>query len=159
MPIARRGLNFDGSCQHLTIGKVEIPYISLSYGDNLKAEWVYRTGQQVAEADTPGQYEATDGSLKISGVNARSLLFPLLPQFGAGNVRRNAIVNFSHPEIGQDSDALVSFRIMGNKESLEASAKGTECEFAIRYRLIMWTERRVCFGNPGGTGAVGVVRL
>lgn len=160
MPIQRRsGLNFDGSCNHLSIGKAEIPFISFSYGDNLKAEWVYRAGQQVPEDDTPGQYEPEEGSLKMSARNARSLLFPLLPQFGAGNVRRVAIVSFLHPEIGTDSDALIGFRLMGTKTSLEASAKGIEVELKVRYRMVAWTEKRICFGNPNLTGVSGTVRI
>lgn len=160
MPIQRRsGLNFDGSCAHLTFGKVEIPFISISYGDNLKAEWVYRAGEQVPEDDTPGQYEPEEGSVKISSRNARSVLFPALPKLGAGNVRRVAIVSFKHPEIGNDSDALIACRIMGTKASIEASAKGDEMGFNIRYRMVAWTEKRICFGNPTGTGAVGTVRI
>ncbi len=160
MPIVNRaGLSLDGTCVHVTIGKVEIPYISFGYGDNLKSEWVYRAGMQVPEDDTPGIYEPEEGSLKMSSRNARSKLFPLLPQFGAGNVRRSAIVSFAHPEIGTDSDALIGFRIMGTKASIEASAKGLECEFKVRYRLIQWTEKRICFGNPAGTGARGSIRL
>lgn len=159
MTIRRVGLNFDGSCVHMTIGKAEIPLISSSHGDNVKAEWVYRMGLQVPEADTPGQYEPEEGTIKMSGVNARTLLYPLLPQFGAANVRRIAVVSFSHPEIGTDSDLLRDFRIMGSKMSLEASAKGTEVEFKVRYRYVAWTERRIIFGNPAGTGVRGAVRL
>lgn len=160
MPIVNRvGLNFDGSCSHLTIGKAEIPFISFSYGDSLKAEWVYRSGTQTPEDDTPGQYEPEEGALKLSSRHARDSLFPLLPQYGAGNVRRVAVVTFAHPEIGTDSDALIGFRIMGNKASIEASAKGLECELKVRYRLVHWTEKRICFGNSAGTGARGTIRI
>jgi hypothetical protein len=157
--IRRVGLNFDGSTVHITIGRIEIPVISAGYGDNLKSEWVYRTGTQVPEADTPGQYEPEEGSLKLSDVNARTLLLPALAKYGAGNTRVVCVVTRSHPEMGTDSDALLGFRVMGLKASIEASAKGQELEFKTRYRLVQWTERRIMFGNPGGTGAVGSVRI
>jgi len=159
MPLASRGLNPDGSCNHLTVGKIEIPYISMSYGDNLKAEWVWESGKQTPVDDTPGQYEPEEGSLKVSARIARVLIFPLLPQFGAGNVRKEAIVNFVHPEIGSDSDALHEFRIMGAKASTEAGGKPNEIEFKIRYKLVLWTEKRICIGNPFGTGVSGSVRI
>lgn len=157
--LRRIGLNLDGSCSHITIGRSEIPFISLNYGDSIDAEWVYRSGSQVAEADTPGQYKTEDGSIKLSGVNARTLLLPALAKFGAGNTRFSSIVTFTHPEIGTDSDALIGLRIMGDKQTVEASAAGLVCEFKIRYRKILWTAARICFGNEGGTGARGSARL
>lgn len=159
MPVQRVGLNFDGSTVHMTVGKIEIPLISASYGDAVKSEWTYRTGIQVPEDDTPGQYEPEEGSMKISDVNARVILFPALAKFGAANTRRVAVVTRTHPEIGTDSDMLVGFRIMGTKASIEASAKGQEMEFKVRYRIVAWSERRMMFGNPSGTGAVGTVRI
>lgn len=159
MPVRRIGLSFDGSCGHVTIGKTEIPFISESHGDNLKAEWVWRLGTQTPEADTPGQYEPEEGSLKMSSVNFRSLLVPALARIGAGNTRRIAIVTLTHPEIGTDSDALEGFRVMGLKQAIEASSKSIEIEVKTRYRLVRWGEKRMCLGNPTGTGAVGTVRI
>jgi hypothetical protein len=160
MPIVNRnGIAHDGSCSHITIGKLQIPYISFSYGDNLKVEWVYRAGSQVAEARTPGQYETTEGTLKMSAVNARAILLPRLPQFGAGNLRRTAICSYTHPEVGNDSDALLDFSITGIKTGSEAGSKANEMEFTCVYRLIQWTEKRITFGNPGGTGVRGSARL
>lgn len=159
MPIKRVGLNFDGSCVHITSGKFELPLISASYGDGLKAEWVYRLGSQVAEADTPGQYETEEGSLKLSTVNARAILIPNLAKFGGGNTRRNVIVTYDHPEIGSDSDQLIGFRFVGFKTSPEAASKGVEVEVKFRCRLIKWGNARMAIGNVGGTGAVGVARI
>lgn len=157
--VTRSGLNPDGTCSHVTIGKIEIPYISISYGDNTKSEWVYKAGQQEPEADTPGQYEPADGTLKVSRLNADLFVFPNLPKFGAANVRRLAIVSYDHPEIGSNSDALIAFRIMGAKSGSEAGSKSLEVEFTVRYRAVAWTEKRIRLGHPTGTGAEGTIRL
>jgi len=154
-----RGLEFDGSCINITLGLTQIPHISFSYSDNVSSEWVREMGSQIPVADTPGIYETEDGSLKMRSSVARELLFPRLPQFGAANAIMQAVSNFVHPDIGFDSDLLEDFRIMGSKSSLENSAKGIEAEFAVRYRLIKWTNQRICFGSQTGGSAVGVLRL
>lgn len=159
MPVVSRGLNFDGSCAHLTIGKTEIPFISFSYGDNLKAEWVYRAGSQIPDADTPGQYETEEGSLKLSSVRARADLFPFLPQFGGGVQLLSAVVTYAQSSIGRDSDLLQGFRIMGNKASIEAGSKGLECELKVRYRIVRWTEKRICWAAQTGANPSGRIRL
>jgi hypothetical protein len=159
MPIKRVGLNFDGSTVHVTVGKIEIPVISATYGDNLKSEWVYRLGTQIAEDDTPGQYETEEGTLKMSDKNYRLDLMPALAKYGAGNTRVKAVITRTHPEMGTDSDALLGFRVMGAKSSPEAGAKGLEIEIKTRYRVVQWTNARKVFGNPTGTGAVGRVRI
>jgi hypothetical protein len=160
MPIVTRsGIATDGSCSHITIGKLEIPYISFTYGDNVKIEWVYRAGSQVAEASTPGQYETTEGTLKLNADKARAILLPRLPQFGFANLRRTVICSYAHPDIGTDSDALIDFRILGIKTGSEAGSKANEMEFTCAYRMVQWTEQRKCPGNPGGTGARGAARL
>ena len=57
MPIVNRaGLNFDGSCTHVTIGKVEIPYISISYGDTLKQSLSSRGGALAAALGALGSF-------------------------------------------------------------------------------------------------------
>lgn len=159
MPIRNVGLNFDGSTVHVTVGKIEIPVISASYGDNMEAEWVYRLGTQTPEDDTPGQYKPEDGTIKMSDKNLRVHLLPALAKYGAGNTRVKAVITRSHPEMGSDSDALLGFRFMGIKSSIEAGAKGIEAEIKVRYRLVQWGDARKMFGNPKGTGAVGRVRL
>lgn len=159
MAIRRAGLNFDGSTVHITVGKIEIPVISESHGDNVKKEFVWKLGAQVPEADTPGQYEPEEGSIKMTTVNARTKLFPALARLGAAGTRVNAVITMFHPDIGDDSDLLEDFSILGGKQAVEASSKSIEIEFKTRYRLVRWTRRRICFGNPGGTGAVGSVRV
>ena len=149
----------DGSCFTLTIGLTEIPYLSMSYSDNVAPEWVYETGSQVPTADTPGQYKPGDGKLKLRNSVARAIILPNLPQFGAANAKTQAVCNFLHPDVGADSDLLEDFRILGGAASFEASAKAAEIELSIRYRLVRWTDRRICFGNPRGGGAIGTLRL
>jgi len=153
------GTEFDGSCINYTIGKTVIPFMSTSYGDNVSIEWVYEMGTQVPVAQTPGLYKPDEGKFKLRSSVARALLFPLLPQFGAANAKTQAVCNFVHPDVGSDSDLLVDFRILGSAASLEASAKGTEVEFKCSYRLVMWTSKRICFGQTKGGGATGVLRL
>lgn len=153
------GTEWDGSCINITIGKTQIPFISFSYGDNLSPEWVYQMGSQVPVADTPGQYKTEDGKLKIRSSAARVLLFPALPQMGAGNAVTQAVCNYVHPDSGSDSDLLVDFRILGGAASLEASGKATEIELKCRYRLVKWTGKRICFGQTNGGGRTGTLRL
>jgi hypothetical protein len=153
------GLNPDGSCAFFTIGKTPIHFLSFSYGDNVKAEWVKQAGTMIPVADTPGEYETEEGALKVTRVVWSAEIAPLLPKWGAANARRVAIVNFVHPEIGQDSDALTGFRILGAKQSIEAGSKGLEVELKVRYRIVQWTEKRICFGNPRGGGIEGTARI
>lgn len=153
------GNELDGSCTNLTIGTTIIPFISFSYSDNVETEWIYRSGSQMPDAETPGQYKPGDGKLKISGRNARALLLPALPKIGAANAKFVCVVNFIHPAMGSDSDALYGCSIKGNSASLEASAKGQECEFTVKYKYIAWTSKRIIFGNRRGPGAVGASKL
>jgi hypothetical protein len=153
------GTEFDGSCINITIAKTQIPFISISYGDNVSPEWIYQMGNQIAVAQSPGQYKPDEGKLKMRSSVARVMLFPNLPQFGAANARTQAVVNYIHPDVGSDSDLLVDFRVLGSSASLEASAKGTECELKCSYRLIKWTSKRICFGATVGGGATGTLRL
>lgn len=157
--IRRTGNGFDGSTVHITVGRVEIVALSIGYGDNVEKERIYRLGQQTPSGSTPGQYKPEDGTLKMSSTVARRDLFPLLPQFGAANVSRLWVVTRTHPDIGTDSDALVACSILGAKEQLEASAKNTEIEMKLFYDMVLWTDKRICFGNPRGSGVVGNVRI
>lgn len=153
------GLEFDGSCTHITIGKTECPYLSAGYGDNLESEWIYEMGSQVAVAQTPGLYKTEEGTLKMRSSVARVLLFPNLPALGAGNAITQCVVNYVHPDIGADSDLLVDFRLKGAKAAIEASAKANEIEIKFTCRLIKWTSRRVCYGSTTGGGATGTMKL
>jgi hypothetical protein len=153
------GIEWDGSCINITIGKTQIPFISFSYGDNIAPEWVYQMGSQVPVAQTPGQYKTTEGKLKLRSTVARVSLFPNLPTGGAGNALTQAVCNYVHPGVGADSDLLVDFRVLGGAAALEASGKGTEIELACSYRLIKWTDKRICFGQVAGGGTTGTLRL
>lgn len=153
------GRELDGSCYNLTIGKTIIPFTSFSYSDNVETEWVYSSGSQLPDAQTPGQYKPGDGKLKVRGVTARALIIPNLPQFGAANARTVAVCNYVHPDLGSDSDALIDFRILGASMSAEATSKAQEIEFTCKYRLIQWTSKRIVFGNERGGGPRGAFRL
>lgn len=153
------GTEFDGSCSFLTIGKTPIPIISASYGDNVETEWVYQTGSQMPEAETPGQYKPADGKIKVRSSVFRSLIMPNLPQWGAANAHTIAVVSYVHAEIGTDSDALHWFRILGGSASVEASAKALEIELTVKYRWVAWTSKRRVFGNNNGGSARGRLSL
>lgn len=153
------GVEFDGSCINVTIGKTQIPFLSISYSDNLEPEWVYQMGSQIPTAQTPGLYKPGDGKLKVRTSVARVTLFPALPTAGAGNAVTQAVCNYVHPDVGSDSDLLVDFRLLGGAAALEATAKGAEIELTFKYRLVKWTNKRICFGQTNGGGATGTLKL
>ena len=156
MPLVVRGLNLDGTCAHFTIGKTEIPYSEIGYGDNTEIEWTYVAGVQVPKYRTPGTYKVEAGSLKLPSIEARTKLFTRLPRQGASGAIMIAAVHYAHPQIGYDFDTLEDFSILGAKASAKGgSAEGLGLEFVVSYRLVKWTSLGVCFGNVKGTGPVG----
>ena len=153
------GTEYDSSCNRLTIGKTEIDFLSISYSDNLEIERVWEHGQQVPVARTPGQYKPGDGKLKVRGTVGRKEILYELPRIGAGNVVLNAVVSFSHQDIGDDSDLIEGFSILGASADHSNDSKAQEMEFTFTYRRVLWTSKRVCFGSTVGPSAVGVSRL
>ena len=81
----------------------------------------------------------------------RSVIYPALPRRGFGNVRFPITINYSHPELGADSDLLVNARLTGTKKAIETGSKAllTECTFTITE--IQYGESRKTMGSDTGS--------
>jgi hypothetical protein len=136
------GIGLDGSNVSTTLGKVEVPLISASYGDKLEPGTLSAMGGQQIDEITPGNYATDDAQLKLSSVVFRTIIMPAMPATGGGNVRMPIVVSRSHPDLGDDSDLLEGCRIINWAAAVENSNKAEEVTLNVTVRQIRWTYAR-----------------
>lgn len=160
MPGIRRmiGVGLDGSNVAVTLGKIEVPLISISYGDKLEPAKLSAMGGQQIDEITQGTYDTDEVAIKVSAVNYRALIMPAMPIFGGGNVRMPITVSFSHPDLGDDSDLLDGCRLIGWPLSLDNTNAAQTLDLKAITRQIFWTSDRKTINllrgiaPPGATG-------
>lgn len=136
------GLGLDGSTVSVTLGKIELPCISISYADKLEVGKLSMMGGQEIDEMTQGTYDTDEVSLKVSGKIYRSLLMPAMPKNGGGNVRIPIVVNFSHPDLGDDSDLLDACRLINWPASMDNTSTPHELDLKAVVQQIFWTHER-----------------
>jgi len=157
------GNEFDGSCNSVIIGSATIPALSASYADGLDKGDVVEMGSQEIEAVTQGIYKRDEPKIKFRSSIFRTMLMPMFPANGFGNVRWQIVVVKDHPDMGSDSDLLNSCYCTNVSAAIEASNKGDEVEttWKIGKGGIAWTdERKTIFRSKNvdvGGGLVSAV--
>jgi hypothetical protein len=135
-------VELDGSTVTVTFGRHEIKALSASYGDTLETEVVRMMGSQLQHARTAGTYKTETVKIKFRASVFRAEVMPLFPVNGGGNVRVPITVNFSHPDIGSDSDLLDGARCTNWTSACEASSKALEVETSWEILQVYWTSER-----------------
>lgn len=145
------GLALDGSSVTATLGKLEPRVSKLEYGDTLETESVGSMGSQKKQDVTPGSVNVEQVKISFYEQEWRDKIYPALPRRGFGNVRFPITINYSHPDLGDDSDLLVNARLTGTKKAVEAGSKAllTECTFTITE--IQYGESRKTMGSDTGS--------
>lgn len=136
------GAGLDGSTVTLTIGKIEVPAISASYGDKLDKAKLAHMGAQQTDEITLGTYDAPEGEIKVSSVTFRSIIMPAMPPYAGGNVRLPIIVGFEHPDLGSDSDFLEDCYLNNWAQAVQNSNAAFEVPLKVTIRQIYWTDQR-----------------
>ncbi len=136
------GLGLDGTTVTVTFGKVEVPCISVSYGDKLEVGELSMMGAQQIDEQTPGTYAVDEAVVKVSAMVFRTLVLPAMPKTGGGNVRIPVVVGYRHPDLGSDSDLLVNCRCINWPASSENSNAALTIELKMKPTQIMWGSGR-----------------
>lgn len=135
-------LGLDGSTVTVTLGKIQVPAITASYGDKLTPGKLTAMGSQEIDELTPGNYETDDAKIKVSAVTWRTVIMPAMPKTGGGNVRMSLVIGREHPDLGDDSDLLEGCRIISMPSAAENSNKPEEVELTFTVRQVFWTDER-----------------
>lgn len=143
-------VELDGSTVTVTFGRHEIKALSASYGDSLETEVVRMMGSQQQNARTAGTYKTESVKIKFRASVFRAEVMPLFPTNGGGNSRVPITVNFSHPDIGSDSDLLDGARCTNWTAAAEASSKALEVETTWEILQVYWTSDRKTINSLNG---------
>lgn len=135
-------VELDGSTVTVTFGRHEIKALSASYGDSLETEVVRVMGSQQQNARTAGTYKTETVKIKFRASVFRAEVMPLFPVNGGGNARVPLTINFSHPDIGSDSDLLDGARCTNWTAACESSSKALEVETSWEILQVYWTSDR-----------------
>lgn len=151
------GVEFDGGSVTTTFGRIEIPALSAQYADGLETEAGHSMGSQQQDYRTAGTYKTDSIKIKFRSTVFRALLMPQFPTNGAGLIRKNVVVGFHHPDIGDDSDLLSQARCTNWSQACENSNKAIEVETTWECKQIFWTSDRKTINALRGVIPVGAV--
>lgn len=146
------GLGLDGSNLSITIGKIEVPILSISYGDKLEPGTVSAMGAQQVDEVTDGTYSVDEVSISVTSVTFRTIIMPAMPQYGGGNVRVPIVVNYTHADLGDDSDLLAGCRLNNWPAAGDNSNTPFKVELKATCRQIYWTKDRKTINRLANTG-------
>ena len=158
MPGIKRvvGIGLSGQNVSSTFGKIPVKLISASYADKLEVGTLSMMGAQEIDEVTQSTYALDEVTLKISSVEFRATLMPRMPKNGGGNIRIPIVINFSHPDLGSDSDLLDGCRIINWPAAMENSNSALEVELKAHCRQIFWTHQRKTINALRGPNGIAV---
>ncbi len=134
----------DGTTVTIAFGRANIACTKASYGDGLTTGTLTSMGSQSIDARTLGTYKTEQATVSMDSVIFREELMPLLAADGFGNeVISAVVVNYGHPDLGFDSDALGEARFVGIAAAVENSEKAAEVEFKIDFNQLYWGNARI----------------
>jgi hypothetical protein len=135
--------SLDGTILSLTIGITTIAITSISYGDRLEKSDLREMGAQKIAEITLGTYHTEPAKVKLSEMEFRSKVQPLLQPSGYGNEQLAVVVNYEHPDAGQDSDLLDTATIVSAPHSGSNDSKPMEVEMTIFFgQLFIGNDRK-----------------
>ena len=143
-------VELDGSTVTVTFGRHEIRALSASYGDSLETEVIRQMGAQLQAARTAGTYKTETVKIKFRASVFRAEVMPLFPVNGGGNLTVPITVNFSHPDIGSDSDLIDGARCTNWTAACENSSKALEVETTWECLQVYWTSDRKTINATNG---------
>jgi hypothetical protein len=135
-------VGLDGTTVTIAFGRIQVPCISISYGDKVEPQNLSHMGVQEISEQSEGTYSTTNAKVKMTAVVFRADLKPLLQQNGFGAERLSVIVSESHPDLGDDSDLLDGARFVGIEAASENSNKVKEVDFEISFTQLYWGDER-----------------
>jgi hypothetical protein len=135
-------LALDGSTVSMYFGRAVIECLKATYGDKIETQTVTQMGSQEISARTRGTYSTEEATITMDTQVYRSELAPLLDYDGFGNRTLPIIIQYYHPDIGDDSDLLDRARFVGGGAATENTANPLTVDIKIAFDQLYWTNER-----------------
>ena len=130
------GRGLDSTMTGVTIGKLDMPYISAAYDDSVEPGFLSHAGSQAQDEQSEGAYKTEMLKLKISAMVFRSIFLPAMPRSRMSSLLLPVVVGFQHEDIGTDSDLLHNCRFVAWPQSIENDVKVLEVELSATIQQI-----------------------
>ena len=143
-------VELDGSTVFTCFGKKLVRAVKATYGDMIETAPSTPMGMQGIRARTPGTYKIDQLKITFEFSVWRTEMFPYFPTIGATAARIPIVINFTHPEIGSDSDLMEAARLVGVSQPVQNDNKAMETETTWDIDQIRWTYKRILLNSPQG---------